>query len=254
MMAFGFCQDYFRLVGITTSRLGYKFSEIMNMQLGESVVFIPMRDRFIDPIRNAYLHTLENPTKDILGQAVDLYSDNVRILGVAYIVAENKLRLIFSRVSNELIDKGHIPNLDVIRFLDFELSEYEHFTHTFMNINRWNIASVRQITDIDSSEFGEMFKCSASTLNGSVQCFIDLNKFKEASVTKDRDLKICTGHLIEEQRFYDLDMDGSLKHYATVSTGYQDEDIPDLILNEFLTGVTVSEPGEIIRHKLVLEV
>lgn len=253
-MAFGFCQDYLRLVNITTSRMGYKFSEIMNMQLGENVVFIPMRDRFIDPIRNAYVHTLENPTKDILGQAIDLYSDNVRLLGAAYIVDENKIRLIYSRVNNELIDKGQIPTMDVIRFMDFELTAYEYFSHTFMNLNRWNISSVRQIIDIHTKEFGEMFKCSASTLNGSVHCIIDLNKFKEASVTKNKDAKICKGHMIEQQRFYDLDMEGSLKHYATVSTGYEDDDIPDLIINEFLAGVKVLPPDEVKEYDLVLVV
>lgn len=254
MMALGFSQDYLRMVNLTSSRVGYKFSEIMQMQMGESVVYIPVRDMTLDPIKKAYAHTLENPLLDLLSQAIDLYTDNCRLLGIVYLVTENKVRLIYSRVSNKVIDSGKMGTIDAIRFMDFELTEYERFTYTFMNFNRWNFCNVRQILDVSKEDFELMFKCSASTLNGSIQAIIDLNEFKRASVAKDENASICIGHMIEEQRFYDLDMDKQLKHYATVSTGFENDAIPDMILKEFLNGVTVTESKTVEHLKLVLNV
>lgn len=253
-MALGFCSDYLRMVNLTSSRVGYKFSEIMQMQLGKSIVFIPVRDMTIEPIEKAYMHTVSNPTLDLLSQAIDLYSDNIRLLGIVYNVSENRIRLIYSRVSTELIDSGKMATMDAIRFLDFELSDYERFTYTFMNLNRWNFCNVRQILNVNNDDFNLMFKCSASTLNGSIQCIIDLNEFKRASAVNDKTAAICNGHMIEEQQFYNLTMDGSLQHYATVSTGFKNDELPEMLLNEFLNGVNVIKPKKVKQFKMVLTV
>lgn len=255
MMAFGFSEDYFRIVNQTSSRIGYKISEIMAMQIGEPIVFIPCRDMVIEPIKKAYDFTLSFPTGDLVGQAIDLYSENCRMLGVVYIVADNRVRLIYSRVTEKVIEIGKLPTLDVIRFLDFELSAYERFTYTFITLNRWNFCNIRMIQDIGREEFEEMFKCSSSTMNGSGQTLIDLNAFKAASVTMNRDAKICHGRITEEQLFYDLDMDSGLTQYAVVRTDNDQCAVPAMILREFLSDVpVVHEPRKVKKHKLVLHV
>lgn len=254
MMAVGFSENYIRLVNPSFSRLGYKMSEILNMQLGEEIVYIPTRDMVIDPVRKAYMHTLEHPNKDLLSQAVDTYADNVRLLGIVYNVTDNKVRIILSRVLEENVKQGIIPNMDVIRYLDFTLTDYERFTYTYMNLNTWNFCNVRAIMNTGKDEFTNMFKCSHSNYNGLFQVMIDLNQFKLASVTKQVDATICTGHMLEEQMFYNLDMDGSMELYARVHTDEVDVELPKLLLNEYLKGRVVTERDDVKVYKLDLDV
>lgn len=255
MMAIGFCNDYLRFVSPTSSRVGYKLTEIMRMQADQDVIFIPTRDRMIDPIRSAYEYTCTNPEIALLGQAIDLATENCRLLGVAYNVIENKIRLIYSRATESIITSGKIPKIDVIRYYDMDLTEQERFTYTFMTMNTWNFVNVRSFMDLTKNEFEEMFKASASTLNGAFQIMVDLNAFKALRVNPNSPLQISHGVLTEAQMFYDLDINSGLKHYATVSTNNYGDELSEMILNEFLSTVPeVKSVKKIKQEHLVLNV
>lgn len=254
MMALGFCNDYIRFVSPTSSRVGYKLTEIMRMQADQDVIFIPTRDRVIEPIRMAYEYTCARPDSTLLGQTIDLATHNCRLLGLVYNVPNNSIRLIYSRVTEKEITEAKIPSIDVIRYFDMDLTDQERFTYTFMSMNTWNFCNVRAIMDLTKDEFEEMFKASASTLNGSFQIMVDLNAFKTLKVNPESTLVLAQGVMAEAQMFYDLDIDSNLKLYAEVSTNNYGDTLPDMVMQEFLDGYTVLESKKIKREHMVLSV
>lgn len=252
MMAITFNQDRLRLINLVNSRLGYKISSLIKMQMNEDYLYIPTREQTYEPIKKAFEHTLANPNLDILSQVTDTYQDNVRILGLVYDMHKNVLRLIMSRCAEEHIKNGDIVPMDKIRFMDITLTEDEHFTYTFVTLNTWNFGSLLKIDRLTEIDFYKMLKCSQSSLHGLLQVNVDLNKYKEAKATNNPDVVICQGVCIEEQPFYDLDANGKLTHYQTVRS-HEGTEIPAMLLKEFESYASINEPkkaAKIVKMEL----